>query len=825
MAGVRLKATPLRRSSWQSCLCVLFSLYYHALALSVTISNAMVAGTDISLYPAVCSGPVWRQALTTDAYLPIIQAGWNFNLALHVCNSLGYGPPDENELTIRTSRRYITRSSDTVTLAGVHYTARRHFQMSCANLSQPCTAPTYTKLKSTLTGTEYQVKLRCNAKPLPVRIVSNNGAANTSYGLVQLYQRDKFRVVCGEGFGPLEAAVTCRGLGYDYGEVYSDSLATGATYNITERLSTTANFREHGPAAAFECDGSEASLSMCSHANARGWELVRCGTLAAVICSMSAGTSPSTGAASTVAAVTSESSTGAAALPEFSLKPAITEGGLWKDVQGTMYPIVATAWDFNKALYACKTQNLGPPTNVFSVGFPDINGLGPNVTLHGVPYSSWQGVEWVCESGGACRSPSTHVISSPASLKQARLTCYNTPLQARIVTASGDSHRHYGIVQLQRDNTFQPVCGHGWGATQATVVCRELGYVGGLPLTTATASAFNLSDLPSPTPLFPQYGLVRGLECDGTETRLSMCAHAAAGIWEPGVLCNTVAAVVCDTTGKSTGDHLAVTVGGGIKVTATSSVTSEEQTLATSQSPTHTQLSTGPSTEPSTESAAEPSVESSKEPTTEPPSTEDGDHRSSGSNSDASTNTIYLAVIIALGGVLLFVLFIVLICVMHHRRRQRQQHKEREDDEDKSKSRTVSSHTITTLATSFQAGHLRDMRSRPVPESPLSSTSGTEGTTFRHGGGHAALNKSASGDLVMHAALNKSVSGDFVMDGAECDYSSRYTAGPVRVALGLTAGGDRGDPDHTYFSIPTKHAGSSENVSIAGMEDTYGTSI
>ena len=120
-------------------------------------------------------------------------------------------------------------------------------------------------------------------------------------------------------------------------------------------------------------------------------------------------------------------------------------------------------------------------------------------------------------------------------------------LPVRLITASGDTHKKYGLVELQHNNKYQRICGEGWSNKEANVVCRELGYGKGIAL--HDSLNISLVDRPLARALFREHGLARGLSCVGDEQHVSMCRHHQARSWET-VQCTTLAGVVCGDIGK-----------------------------------------------------------------------------------------------------------------------------------------------------------------------------------------------------------------------------------------------------------------------------------
>ena len=94
--------------------------------------------------------------------------------------------------------------------------------------------------------------------------------------------------------------------------------------------------------------------------------------------------------------------------------------------------------------------------------------------------------------------------------------CFNIIADAPIRFTGGTSEQE-GLVEIMYQGIWGTICDSGWDNIDATVVCRELGYVNG----TATRQAQLGSD--SGPVWLNQVG------CLGNESKLSHCIHNGAG--------------------------------------------------------------------------------------------------------------------------------------------------------------------------------------------------------------------------------------------------------------------------------------------------------
>lgn len=90
-----------------------------------------------------------------------------------------------------------------------------------------------------------------------------------------------------------------------------------------------------------------------------------------------------------------------------------------------------------------------------------------------------------------------------------------------------------GQVEVLYNGTWGGVCDNDWDVTDANVVCRQLGFPGGVAATTSAASGAEAGKI-----------WMHSLRCTGNESSLTDCSH---GGWEisncdhghsAGVICN-----------------------------------------------------------------------------------------------------------------------------------------------------------------------------------------------------------------------------------------------------------------------------------------------
>ena len=87
----------------------------------------------------------------------------------------------------------------------------------------------------------------------------------------------------------------------------------------------------------------------------------------------------------------------------------------------------------------------------------------------------------------------------------------------------GGSSHNEGMVEVNYNGEWGIVCDDGWDDTDASVVCRQLGFGSSGTAIGVTRAAITSSGLPKPA-------LLDGVVCTGSETTLASCAHYGVNI-------------------------------------------------------------------------------------------------------------------------------------------------------------------------------------------------------------------------------------------------------------------------------------------------------
>jgi len=94
-------------------------------------------------------------------------------------------------------------------------------------------------------------------------------------------------------------------------------------------------------------------------------------------------------------------------------------------------------------------------------------------------------------------------------------------------------------VEIKYDTEWGRVCNNDWDDTDASVVCKQLGYVDG------RMERNGLS-----RPHGAGYVRMDNVQCKGSESSILECKHTAS--WKPKLSTCSDAAVVCNVTSKYT---------------------------------------------------------------------------------------------------------------------------------------------------------------------------------------------------------------------------------------------------------------------------------
>ncbi|XP_076465930.1 scavenger receptor cysteine-rich domain-containing protein DMBT1-like [Babylonia areolata] len=346
----------------------------------------------------------------------------------------------------------------------------------------------------------------CDTIPASVQCAGETKLTpNKTYGALQMmvnYNTSTFGLVCADGFGPTEATVACRDLGFPYGLQMSGS-AFGYIYSPRIQITN------------LQCSGNEAALRDCSYSDS----LTYCPSrkYASVVCSRS---SPSAGYSATVETVRSS--------PYGRAK--VKHMGYW----GYVCP---NNFDSNDAAVLCRESGYAG-----GLAFKYSN------YRHGV----FSDIRWLKDVG--CTGQESYLTRCPkvvwgnitgcSSYGDAAVFCYQRSApQFRLVNGTSSQ----GRLELVSDDLSGTVCGQYWSDWEATVACKSMGFNGGRYLGPG-AFGQGTGDV-----------LVGYTRCLGWETSLFECFLGLKGTYWRGATCGHEldAAVQCFNTTGLSGSRLA----------------------------------------------------------------------------------------------------------------------------------------------------------------------------------------------------------------------------------------------------------------------------
>uniref|UniRef100_A0A1X7T9N2 Receptor protein-tyrosine kinase n=1 Tax=Amphimedon queenslandica TaxID=400682 RepID=A0A1X7T9N2_AMPQE len=292
--------------------------------------------------------------------------------------------------------------------------------------------------------------------PGTVRLV--NGA-NSTEGRVELCHNGKWGTVCDDYWDNTDASVVCRQLGYDSGAAFNRAYFGQGTGSIVMD--------------DVDCNGGESYLTNCTHTIYQNCGHSEDAGVRCVLCT--AGSIQLIGGSH-----------------DWEGRVEVCNNGLW----GT---VCDNNWDSTDAAVVCR--QLGWRTSGSPLSFAYFS-QGAVIHLDNV---QCLGTEQLLTN---CTHSTAHNCGHS---KDAGVTCHVcTPGTVRLVNGSNSNE---GRVELCHNGRWGTVCDDSWDNTDASVVCRQLGYGPGIAFYDPYFGQGNRSVV------------IDDVDCNGSESYLTNCTH------------------------------------------------------------------------------------------------------------------------------------------------------------------------------------------------------------------------------------------------------------------------------------------------------------
>ncbi|XP_052098351.1 deleted in malignant brain tumors 1 protein-like [Mytilus californianus] len=269
-----------------------------------------------------------------------------------------------------------------------------------------------------------------------------NSRGRTDVGTVEIHTEGAWVQVCDAGWDDIDATVLCKEMGFSWGK----ALLRSQLGKVSSSSIATKAFTH------FSCIGSEDRLISCNHTVLRS----KCETKhrASAICYETRPTPQQLNAFSV------RLEKGTSVWGEVSVKKL----GIWGQVCAS-----GTEWNDKAATVLCKELNQG------FIGGKAYGTVNETLRPIWITKLNCSGIERSLKN---CVYDENSWGDAVYSCRPAYALCYRRNVTVQLVGGG----EYYGRVQINYDNQIGTVCDNSWSSSDARVVCKQLGFADGDPI-------------------------------------------------------------------------------------------------------------------------------------------------------------------------------------------------------------------------------------------------------------------------------------------------------------------------------------------------------
>ncbi|KAL5506472.1 hypothetical protein EMCRGX_G008114 [Ephydatia muelleri] len=424
---------------------------------------------------------------------------WDLNDAIVVCNQLGYHGTASSCCSPNPSQ-----GTGVSILSGLNCSGTELSLLSCPR--NPIIRPMYCNGAQDAFVACSSV---CNSGD--VRLVGRG--STISQGRVEVCYNNTWGTVCDDSWDINEAIVVCKQIGYN-----GESAAFSGSY-FGEGVGRIL-------LSELRCEGTETSLLSC---------LPMANTIGSTNCSHNS----ESGVSCSSACFTGD-------VRLVGRESTISQGRVEVCYNNTWETVCGDSWNINDAIVLCRQVGYtGIPTLYSSDYFgPGSDGL--MLSRFGCIGSE--------NSLSSCTF--SFALDNCSNVNVVGVSCSSNYCNTGDIRLAGNgSNATQGRVEVCYNNTWGTVCGDLWGANDAAIVCKQLGYNVGQPSNGGVVFGLGIGAI-----------LFRGVACTGTESSLLLCPRGNAVIGATGCSHSQDVAVMCSSAQPLTtsSNSIGIAVGVGV---------------------------------------------------------------------------------------------------------------------------------------------------------------------------------------------------------------------------------------------------------------------